>query len=82
MGQPFVYKGATYRGIINELRQDGQLQIGGVRDSFAASVYVKKNGFPVPAVGDRITIAGAERYIASILSDPISYTLTLEDTTQ
>jgi hypothetical protein len=33
-------------------------------------------------IGDRITVSGVERYIASIASDPISYTLTLEDTTQ
>lgn len=82
MGQAFVYKGATYKGIINELRQDSRLQIGGNQDSFAASVYVRKTGFPVPAIGDRITVAGVDRYIASVLSDPISYTLTLEDTTQ
>jgi len=82
MGQAFVYKGVTYKGIINELREDSRLQIGGNRDSFAASVYVRKTGFPVPAIGDRITVEGVERYIASVLSDPISYTLTLEDTTQ
>ena len=82
MGQSFVYKETTYRGIINELTAEQQLQIGGNRDSFAASVYVRKNSFPVPMIGDRITVSGVERYIASIASDPISYTLTLEDTTQ
>lgn len=82
MGQPFIYKGTTYKGIINELTAEQQLQIGGNRDSFAASVYVRKNSFPVPMIGDRITVSGVERYIASIASDPISYTLTLEDTTQ
>jgi hypothetical protein len=82
MGQSFAYKGITYRGIINELTAEQQLQIGGNRDSFAASVYVRKNGFPVPVIGDRITVSGVERYIASIASDPISYTLTLEDLTQ
>jgi hypothetical protein len=64
------------------LTAEQQLQIGGNRDSFAASVYVRKNSFPVPMIGDRITVSGVERYIASIASDPISYTLTLEDLTQ
>lgn len=82
MGQPFLYKGGTYKGIINELSDNQKLMIGGTRSTFSASIYVRKNMFPVPLIGDRITVSGVERYIASIASDPISWTLTLEDVTQ
>jgi len=82
MGQQFQYKGGTYYGIINELSDDAKLMIGGVRNTFNASVYVRKNLFPIPVIGDRIIVSGVERYIASIQSDPISWTLTLEDISQ
>jgi hypothetical protein len=82
MGQAVTYKGATAKAIVNELTAEQELQIGGSQNAFAASVYVRKTGFPVPVIGDRITVAGVERYIASIATDPISYTLTVEDLTQ
>jgi hypothetical protein len=82
MGQAVTYKTVTVKAIINELTAEQELQIGGNQNAFAASVYVRKTGFPVPAIGDRITVAGVERYIASIATDPISYTLTVEDLTQ
>lgn len=82
MGQAVTYKGATAKAIVNELTAEQELQIGGSQNAFAASVYVRKAGFPVPVIGDRITVAGVERYIASIATDPISYTLTVEDLTQ
>jgi hypothetical protein len=82
MGQSVAYKGLTVKAIVNELTAEQELQIGGSQNAFAASVYVRKTGFPVPVIGDRITVAGVERYIASIATDPISYTLTVEDLTQ
>lgn len=82
MGRPFTFRGTAYRAIINELETDPDLDIGGNRPNYVMAVYVRKTGFPTPAVGELVTVDGAQLRIATIQTDPISYTLNLEHPTQ
>lgn len=82
MGQPFVFRGVTYRGIFNELESQPDMMIGGEQANWIAALYVRKTGFPAPAVGELLTV-GSETYrINSVQSDVISYTLNLENPVQ
>ena len=82
MGQPFVFRGVTHRAIINELQSDPDLDVGGNRPNYVLALYVRKTGFPVPAVGELVTVNGESLRIATVYSDVISYTLNLEHLTQ
>lgn len=82
MGRPFSFGGQVYRGIINELESNPDLMLGGNMPDWTVAVYVRKTGFPVPVVGQVVTIEGVEYRIASIFSDVISYTLNLQNLAQ
>jgi len=82
MGRQFVFRGVTYKGIINELEADSVLSVGADAMQFAVAVYVRKTGFPVPSNGEAVYIDGIKHRIAMITSDSISYTLQLEHPTQ
>lgn len=82
MGQPFVFRGVTYRGIFNELESQPDMLVGGEQANWTAALYVRKTGFPVPAVGELVTIGAQSYRINTIVSDVISYTLNLENPVQ
>jgi hypothetical protein len=82
MGQPFTFRGLTYRGIFNELESQPDLLIGGEQANWIAALYVRKSGFPVPTVGESVNLGGQTYRINSIQSDVISYTLNLENPVQ
>lgn len=82
MGQPFNFRGAVYRGIFNELQSQPDLLIGGDQANWIAALYVRKNGFPAPSIGELVTIGSEVYRINSIQSDVISYTLNLENPVQ
>jgi hypothetical protein len=46
------------------------------------SIYVKKAGFPVPVIGEKLTARGRLVRIVSIAADAISYRMILEDVTR
>jgi hypothetical protein len=82
MGRTFTFRAVNYKGIINELESNPDLQIGGNMPNITLAVYVRKTGFPTPTVGELLQFDGKTYRIASILSDVISYTLNLEDPAQ
>lgn len=82
MGRQFVFRGVTYKGIINELEAESVLSVGADSQQFAVAVYVRKTGFPVPLIGEPLFIDGLKHRIAMVMSDSISYTLQLEHPTQ
>lgn len=79
MGENFEFQSQTYKGVINEgqASQDGEM--GGFRDSYAMTIYVRKTGFPVPTIGQKLTARGKVLRIVQVQSDAISYSLVLED---
>lgn len=82
MGQAFSYRGSIYKGILNEFSTEQQLEIGAVMPTVVAALYVKKLGFPVPDIGEILTVDSTEYRIASVQSDAISFTLNLEHPAQ
>jgi hypothetical protein len=45
----------------------------------ALTIYVNRNGFPVPNMGDRVTARDQELIVKQIATDAISYTITVQD---
>lgn len=82
MGRQFTFRGQVYRGVINEVELDPNLQLGGNQPNTMLAIYVRKTGFPVPAVGELVQFEGTTYRIATIQTDIISYTLNLEDPAQ
>jgi hypothetical protein len=79
MGEPFIWNGVTYKGIINAADISADGEAGGFRDGHAVSIYVRKNGFPIPSLGQKMTVRGTELRVISMTADSIAYTLTLND---
>lgn len=73
-----TYNGVTADCVANEKTSD-LLSMGGYEQHFAGFVRVRKEGFPAPVKGARITINGTERRITSWDEDPISWKIYLED---
>lgn len=82
MGRAFTFRGGVYRGIFNELESQPDLLVGGEQANWIAALYVRKNGFPPPSVGELVSIGSESYRINSIQSDMISYTLNLENPVQ
>jgi hypothetical protein len=82
MGRQFTFRGTVYRAIVNEVETDPDLQLGGNQPNISLAIYVRKTGFPPPAVGELVQFEGTSYRISSILSDVISYTLNVEDPAQ
>jgi len=79
MGEEFVLNGTTYKGVINEAQGTEQAEFGGFRDAYALTIYVRKNGFPTPAIGQKLTARGKVLRIIQVQSDAISFSLVLDD---
>jgi hypothetical protein len=82
MGRQFTFRSSVYKGILNELSADPNLELGANMPAIVAALYVRKNGFPVPQVGELLTYEGKTYRITSIQTDVISYTLNLTDPTE
>ena len=72
------YKGQTFFGVCNEQSRDA-LAAGGYEQHFAGTIRIRKEGFPEPALGDRITTNGIERRIIKWDENPLTYKFYLED---
>lgn len=79
MGEEFEFDGDTFKGVINEAQGTQQAEFGGFRDAYALTIYVRKIGFPIPAIGQKLTARGKVLRIVQVQSDAISYSLVLED---
>lgn len=79
VGEEFVYKGVTYKGIISETKNERDIESGGYRNHTNMSIYVNKNGFPIPAMGDFISARGKQLFILAYNADSISYLLHVKD---
>ena len=73
-----TYEGVTVDCVANEKTSD-LLAMGGYEQHFAGFVRVRREGFPAPVKGARITVNGTERRITSWDEDPISWKIYLED---
>lgn len=82
MGESFTFRSATHSGVINELTSTQDAENGGFRPQYAMSIYVKKTGFPMPVIGEKLTARGRLLRIVSIAADTISYRMILEDVTR
>jgi hypothetical protein len=76
-----TYEGVTVDCVANEKTSD-LLAMGGYEQHFAGFVRVRREGFPSPVKGVRITVNGTERRITSWDEDPISWKIYLEDVTR
>jgi hypothetical protein len=82
MGRQFTFQGQIYSGVINEIEANPDLEIGAMMPNVVLAIYVRRTGFPVPEVGQLVTVEGAQYRINSIQKDAISYTLNCEHPTQ
>lgn len=73
-----VYKGQTFFGVCNETPSD-TLAVGGYEEHFAGTIRVRRDGFPEPTLGDRITTNGIERRIIKWDENPLTYKFYLEN---
>lgn len=73
-----VFKGQTFFGVCNETPSD-MLSVGGFEEHFTGTIRVRKDGFPEPSLGDRITTNGVERRIIKWDENPLTYKFYLED---
>ena len=78
MGEPITYQGGVYKGVINERDQSELIAVGGFEQHMAGSLSVSKTGFPVPVIGQRITVQGVDRRISRVTSQPTTWNIQLE----
>lgn len=79
MGEEFQFQSQTYKGVINEGQSSQDAEFGGFREAYVMTIYVRKIGFPVPQVGQKLTARGKVLRIVQVQTDAISYSLLLED---
>ena len=79
MGEPFVYRGQTWYGVINQTDTHEVLGTGGFESHLVCSIAIQKRGFPEPVKGEKITIDGVPARIIKVAEHPVSWTLYLED---
>jgi hypothetical protein len=76
MGSSFIYKGATYSGIINDLESASLLIEGGLLETLVTIIVVQKCGLPTrPAVGETILSGGKTVRIERVKEDESSWEL-------
>lgn len=79
MGETVTFNGSPYKAVVTDLEATEDAEAGGFRPGYAATVYIRKNGFPNPALGQKMTVRGKEVRIKVISTDAISYKMTVDD---
>jgi len=75
-GSPFVYKGVTYTGIINDIELSTDLKEGGLLETLGTIIVVSLCVLPVaPIAGERIIIAGKPVRIEKVIKDEVTLTI-------
>lgn len=79
MGESVTINGGSHKAIVNDLEATEDAEAGGFRPGYAATVYARKDGFPIPFLGQKMTVRGKEVRIKVISTDAISYKMTVDD---
>ena len=73
----FVYKGATYKAVINDMELYTELAEGGLKETLATVIVVSKTQLKAkPVTGETVTISGKPARIYKVADDELAYTLT------
>ena len=78
LGEPFIYLGVTYRGVINSLETSSALnsEYAGLLETVATIINVPKTVLTVtPLAGKKVTIGNREVRIEKVTSDFFSWDL-------
>ena len=78
-GTTAVWNGMNLSVLVSRLRNEQQIDLGGMVESPDLSVRVAKSAFPtaLPKMGERFTVDGTDYRIAKVSSHPRSPLLTL-----
>jgi hypothetical protein len=74
LGSPFIYKGSTYQGIINDIELSNALEEGGFVESLSSIVVLPRTAIATPPkAGETMTIGGKKARIESVRQDEVAF---------